>query len=231
MKLYCAWYCPFAQRAWMTLVYKKIDFEYIEVDPYRQTDWWMQISRGEGLVPVLVQANNSDDVGETTIIESNRILEYLDHFQADINPIFASDPNQCAEQKYWLDFFGNRVTPYFYQFLKTSEAGEEHEQLKASLIEGLFSLASNMSSKGVYFNGDTLGAVDISLFPIAYRIDLLLKHYRDFSLPQKGDSWQRYRHWFEAMLNHPAFRKTAYDQDDYEPRLIEHYQPYTEGKE
>lgn len=230
MKLYCAWYCPFAQRAWMTLVHKQIAFEYIEVDPYRQTDWWMRVSRGEGLVPVLVQAN-SDGVGETTIIESNRILEYLDHLQPHVCPIYASDPNSRAEQKYWMDFFSNRVTENFYQFLRTQEAGEEQEELKARIIEALFILASNMGNKGAYFSGDTLSAVDISLFPIAYRIDLLLKHYRGFTLPEKGDAWQRYRHWFDAMLQHPAFRTSAYDQDDYEQRLIAHYRPYTEAKE
>ena len=229
MKFYCAWYCPFAQRVWMTLVHKKINHEYIEVDPYRETDWWMKISRGEGLVPVLVAAN-SDGVGETTIIESNRILEYLDHYQPHINPIFSSDPNQRAEQKYWMDFFSNRVTPQFYQLLKSSNPDQQHD-LEENLVEGLFILASNMSGDGVYFNGETLGAVDISLFPVAYRINLLLNHYRDFSLPRKGESWQRYRDWFEAMLKHPTFRKTACDQGDYERRLIEHYLPYTEGKE
>ena len=53
MKLYNAWYCPFAQRAWMALEHKGIDFEYVEVDPYNQTDWWMKVSRGDSLVPVL----------------------------------------------------------------------------------------------------------------------------------------------------------------------------------
>ena len=38
MKLYSAWYCPFAQRAWMTLVHKEIDFNLIEVDPYELTE-------------------------------------------------------------------------------------------------------------------------------------------------------------------------------------------------
>jgi glutathione S-transferase len=38
MKLYTAWYCPFAQRAWMTLVHKNINFDYIEVDPYDKTE-------------------------------------------------------------------------------------------------------------------------------------------------------------------------------------------------
>ena len=53
MKFYNAWYCPFAQRAWMALVHKNIDFEYIEVDPYDSTEWWIKVSRGAELVPVL----------------------------------------------------------------------------------------------------------------------------------------------------------------------------------
>lgn len=36
-KLYCAWFCPFAQRAWIALEAKGVDFEYIEQDPYNKT--------------------------------------------------------------------------------------------------------------------------------------------------------------------------------------------------
>jgi hypothetical protein len=39
MKLYNAWYCPFAQRVWMALVHKGINFEYVEVDPYDKIAW------------------------------------------------------------------------------------------------------------------------------------------------------------------------------------------------
>jgi glutathione S-transferase len=106
MKLYNAWYCPFAQRAWMALVHKGIDFEYVEVDPYDKTDWWLRVSRGAELVPVLVQTN-SNGVGETTIVESNRILEFLEDYRPEPNPIFSSDPLERAEQKYWMDHIGN----------------------------------------------------------------------------------------------------------------------------
>lgn len=50
MKFHSAWYCPFAQRAWMTLLLKEIDFAYIEVDPYRKSAWWLTISRDKALV-------------------------------------------------------------------------------------------------------------------------------------------------------------------------------------
>jgi glutathione S-transferase len=48
MQFYNAWYCPFAQRAWMTLVHKGIHFDYIEVYPYNETESWLAISRGAG---------------------------------------------------------------------------------------------------------------------------------------------------------------------------------------
>jgi glutathione S-transferase len=229
MKLYNAWYCPFAQRAWMALVHKGIDFEYVEVDPYDKTDWWLKVSRGAALVPVVVQPH-ADGEGETTIVESNRILEFLEDYQPDSNAIFAGDPLQRAEQKYWMDHIGNRITPYLYRFLKASEPGQQRDESRQSLLDGLSTLVSAMNPTGLYFDGDVLGAVDIALMPFAYRIDVLLSAYRDFELPRQGGTWQRYRLWYEAMLKHPAFRKTAFDQGDYEKRLVDHYYPYSLGE-
>ncbi len=229
MKLYNAWYCPFAQRVWMALVHKGIDFEYIEVDPYNKTDWWIKTSRGAELVPVVVQVN-ADGSGETTIVESNRILEFLEDFAPDQNAIFARDPVQRAEQKYWMDQIGNKITPYLYRFLKASEAGEQRDEAREKLIEGLSELIAAMNVDGPYFSGDSVSAVDIALILFAYRIDVLLGAYHDFGLPEEGEAWQRYRRWYEAMLQQPAFRKTAFDQDDYERRLVEHYYPYSLGE-
>jgi len=229
MKFYNAWYCPFAQRAWMALVHKGIDFEYFEVDPYNSTDWWIKVSRGAELVPVLVQGN-SNGIGETTIVESNRILEYLEDYLPDTNPIFAGDPLERAEQKYWMDHIGNKITPFLYRFLKASEAGEHRDESRGSLLEGLTTLVQAMDPSGLYFSGDRVSAVDIALIPFAYRIDVLLGAYREFELPQEGEVWQRYQRWYQAMLANPAFKTTAVNQEDYEQRLIEHYLPYSLGE-
>ncbi len=229
MKLYNAWYCPFAQRAWMALLHKGIDFEYVEVDPYDKTDWWVRVSRGAELVPVLVQPN-SNGVGETTIVESNRILEFLEDYRPEQNPIFSSDPLECAEQKYWMDHIGNRITPYLYRFLKASEPGEYRDESREKLVAGLITLINAMNVDGPFFSGDEISAVDIALIPFAYRIDVLLKAYRDFELPTEGEIWQRYQRWYDAMLRHPAFKLTASDQGDYENRLVEHYYPYSQGE-
>lgn len=229
MKLYNAWYCPFAQRAWMALVHKGIEFEYIEVDPYDKTDWWIKTSRGAELVPVLVQANENG-IGETTIVESTRILEYLDEYLPDTKPIFAGDALVRAEQKYWMDYIGNKITPYVYRFLKASEAGAQRDEAKDKLLEGLTGLTRAMDDEGPYFSGNSVGAVDIALIPFAYRIDVLLGHYREFTLPENGEVWQRYRRWYQTMLADPAFKVTAFDQGDYQQRLVEHYVPYSLGE-
>ena len=221
MKLYNAWYCPFAQRAWMALLHKGIDFEYIEVDPYDQTDWWLKVSRGAGLVPVLVQSN--EDGRETTIVESNRVLEYLEDLCPQQNPIFADNPNTRAEQKYWMDHVSNKITPYFYRYLK-----DPQDESLAKMLDGLTQFFEAMDDKGPFFSGEKVSAVDIALIPFVYRIVRLLGHYRDYALPTEGLEWQRFHHWYEAMLKIPSFKATSTDHADYQNRLIEHYLPYSQ---
>jgi len=217
MKLYNAWYCPFAQRAWMTLVHKGIDFEYVEVDPYEKSDWWLKVSRGAALVPVLEQ-------GEYRIVESSRILEYLEDRFPQQNPIFADSPEARAEQKYWMDHVSNKITPYFYRYLK-----DPQDISLQKMLEGLQKVIDAMDKTGPYFCGEKLGAVDITLMPFVYRIVHLLGYYRDFRLPTEGENWQRFHTWYDAMLEAPAFKVTATDNADYQNRLVEHYLPYSQG--
>ena len=229
MKFYNAWYCPFAQRAWIALVYKDIDFNYIEIDPYDLTDSWLEISRGFALVPVVIRSNGSGE--DTTIVESLRILEYLEDYYLETTPLFADTANARSQQKFWMDHIGQKITPCFYSYLKR-EGGEEAQQDSLNeMLEGLLALARAMDGEGPYFSGDRIDAVDIALIPFAFRIDVLLGHYRNLELPRSGDAWQRYHRWYEAMLALPAFRATAFDHDDYENRLIRHYLPYNEGSD
>lgn len=229
MKLYSAWYCPFAQRAWMALVHKGIDFEYVEVDPYDETEWWLDVSRGTAMVPVLIPPK-SDGESEQSIVESSRVVEYLDDYQPTSQPLFSSNPAERAEQKYWMDHIGNTITPYFYRFLAAFDEGEFRDESRQKLIAGLRAITASMSDKGPLFSGNQVSTVDVSLISFAYRIDVLLRHYRDFALPDDDEVWQRYRRWYQHMLNVPAFKATANEQGDYDQRLIEFYLPYSKGE-
>ncbi|MGB5451133.1 MAG: glutathione S-transferase family protein [Sedimenticolaceae bacterium] len=229
LKFYSAWYCPFAQRAWMALLHKEIPFEYIEVDPYRKSRWWLEISRNRAKVPVIV-APAGNATGSTTVIDSTRIVEYLEDLEPHVNRLFPCDPNEKAEHRFWVDHINERVVPYLYRYLEAEQPGEYRDTSQEALLEGVRELSNAMSPTGPFFNGTALTAVDLLLIPFAYRIDALLGHYRDFSLPTAGASWSRYQRWYESMCGTAIFQGTLKDPDHYRQRLIEHYLPYSQGK-
>ncbi|MCB1772590.1 MAG: glutathione S-transferase N-terminal domain-containing protein [Gammaproteobacteria bacterium] len=228
MKFYCAWYCPFAQRAWMTLLHKALPFDYIEVDPYRESSWWLRISRGRALVPVIVQPDTAGR-GETTVIDSTRIVEYLDELAPGSPPLLPGDANARAELRFWLDHVNERIVPYMYRFLKAADAGTERDASRDALVDGLQAFGEAISPSGRYFSGTDLTAVDIIMAPFAYRIDVLLDHYRGFAPPTRGEAWAKYRDWYAAACELDIFRRTSTDLPDYRERLIEHYRPYSDG--
>jgi len=229
LKSYSAWYCPFAQRAWMALLHKGLAFEYIEVDPYLESQWWLDISRKRAKVPVIV-AFSEKATGPTTVIDSTRIIEYLDDLVPDSNPLFPGDPNGKAELRFWIDHVNERVVPYIYRYLEADQPGEYQDASRTALVEGIRELNEAMSPSGPFFRGTALTAIDLVLIPFAYRIDALLGHYRDFSLSTTRATWSRYHHWHESMCGTTIFQGTLTDPENYRQRLIEHYLPYSQGK-
>ncbi len=165
MKLYSAWYCPFAQRAWMALEHKGIDFDYHEVDPYDKTEWWLEVSRGSAMVPVIAQSDAGAE--EFTVQDSNRILEYLNDLYPQKTPICPDKPGLQTEKKYWMDHISNNITPYFYRYLKANKTGPAQDEALANVMAGLVSFAEAMHSHGAFFSDHEIGAVDISMIPFA----------------------------------------------------------------
>lgn len=213
----------------MALLHKGLDFEYIEVDPYRESTWWLRISRNRAKVPVIVSP--ADDANEpTTVIDSTRVLEFLEDLVPDPNPLYPGDAKTRAELRFWGDHINERIVPYVYRFLEAHEPGEYRDDSRKALIDGLEELAAAMSPEGPYFSGAALTAIDILLVPFTYRIDALLGHYRDFALPTSGQVWLRYQSWYEEMRNTPLFQRTLSNPDHYRHHLIEHYLPYSQGK-
>jgi len=231
MKLYSAWYCPFAQRAWMTFNYKNIAFEYVEIDPYLKSEDWLKISQNSGQVPVVVHKNSSGE--ETTIIDSNKIINFLDQHKPDDFSLSLNSSQSQNDDDYWFNHFGQDIIPYFYRFLKASNPGKARNDAQFKMIEGILKFAEHMLrnsvSSGPYFYGNKPSSIDISLIPFAYRIKLLLEHFRGFKLPTNDDVWKRYHNWYQAMIQLPAFKETGLVLEDYESRLIEFYVQYSEG--
>ena len=232
MKLYSAWYCPFAQRAWLALLVKRAKFEYVEIDPYQKTDEWMKISRQTGQVPVLALSDKK------AVVDSSRVVEFVDHAITDRSQLFAPDSFENAEQKYWIDHINKKIIPNFYRFLKNADYSEPDSRAKKNMLNGLEQLTLAMDNEGPFFSGENINSVDIALIPFAYRINLLLKHYRHFSLPTCTRLWRRYHQWYQTNIEQPEFQQTLNQQTrteklsnhrSYQQRLIEFYLPYSLG--
>jgi glutathione S-transferase len=227
LTLYSAWYCPFAQRTWATLEHLEIPYEYRETDPYNKSPEWMDISRRTGQVPVLeISAQKGAPL---RIPDSLRSMEYLDDFVNENVEGYASGASNRAEARYWLDVQKPDIIPYFYRFLKADSYSSEADQAKEKMLMGLQLFAESMPLEGPYFTGSTPNVVDFALAPFALRIELLLKHYKGFTLPTSGETWARYAIWWTAMKTHPAFLNTMPEPETYEERLIEFYLPYSQG--
>lgn len=213
-KLYNAWFCPFAQRAWIALLEKGVQFDYVEQDPYNKTPEWLAVNP-RGLVPAIVHKGRS-------VYESHVCIEYVDEEWETGRNLLPKDTYQRAKVRILSDHITKKVVPPFYHLLmKKSE--EERTAAKQDLTSALRLLFEALDqSNGRLFGGKRPNMVDIMLFPFAYRFQLILPHFRDFSIPKEG--FGRYYEWYAAASECESMRRTMPEDS----KLIETYKRYAE---
>ena len=214
-KLYTAWFCPFAQRAWIGLLAKNVDFEYVEQDPYNKTPEWLAINP-RGLVPTIVHNGKS-------IYDSPVCLEYIDEvWQGKGVSLMPTDPYDRAYVRIWSGFVSNKlVSPFFKMLLKPK--GEEREAARQAFATNLLEFTKAMDPIGPFFMGPNLGFIDIMYAPWAASM-FILKHYRGFEVPKTAE-YERYWKWWEAVKENTHVKATLPDQD----KLLKTYERYADG--
>lgn len=214
VKLYCAWSCPFAQRAWIALLEKGVNFDYIETDPYQKTPELLA-KNPRGLVPII------ENEGKI-VYDSPVCIEYVDEAFETGKHLMPKDPYERAKCRIWSDFISKKIVPFYYQMLvKDDESDREDakEMIRKSMIE----LSLEMDSEGPFFGGKTFGLVDIMLVPYTIRL-CVLKHYRSFELPEDS-SFDRIRKWMKSAHAHESVIKTRAKEAD----LIDYYKRYADN--
>ncbi|KAF3265820.1 hypothetical protein TWF217_002350 [Orbilia oligospora] len=120
LKLYGGCFCPFVQRVWIVLELSGLEYQYIEVDPYK------------GLVPALAH-------GDWGCYESTVLMEYVDDISE--RKLLPEDPKQKAYSRLWADHISRNIVPTFYRYLqaqeveKQAEYGKEFEKQVNTLLE------------------------------------------------------------------------------------------------
>jgi len=214
-KLYNAWFCPFGQRAWIALIHKGVDFEYVEQNPYDKTPEWLAVNP-RGLVPTIV--NNGHSVYDSFIC-----VEYVDEAWPNSKNLLPKDPYQRAWARIWSDHISKKIVPSYYAVLMKKNE-EEREHYKQELLTAVSLISDNMSEEGPFFLGTDFGMVDIMLAPFAQRLDVVMKHFRNFGIPD-NEMFARYHRWWKAVQEVPSFKATVQPEE----KLRNLYQRYADG--
>lgn len=201
IELYSFAACPYAQRAHITLLEKKLDFSIVEIDLFNRPAWFADISP-YGKVPVL----RHDGV---KVYESSIINQYLD--EAFPQPALMPDsPARRAEARIWMDYCETRFLPAVHKLM--SEAGDvdkrtvNNEKLSEVLRhiehEGLRNAGSSP-----WFFGSEFSLTDIQFAPFMERFDM----YAELAGATLPAECGRIRDWQAAMKARPSIAATAHD--------------------
>ena len=232
VELLSAYFCPYAQRAWIALNEKlgmgnfKITeaMKTVEPDDHYEKIPLLLDCNPNGLVPVLIDRRRRGASAADIIYESLICVEYADEaFGGDGPSLLPGNPAQRAHARMWADKLNKKVCTPFYQLLM-KQTKEEQNRVAQTMLEGLREFSS--TCRGPYFYGDEFTLVDIALAPWAVGIRMaVLKHYRQFEVP-KTEEYDRYHRWANAVSERSQFKATV--STDL-PDMIRIYRRYAEG--
>ncbi|KAI0121891.1 putative glutathione-S-transferase theta, GST [Daldinia grandis] len=225
LKLFAGWFCPFVQRAWITLEEKGISYQYIEINPYNKGPELLR-ANPRGLVPTLEVAPGK------SLYESTVLCEYLeDHYpdhKPHILPGVGKDDFTRAKARIWSDYVTSRVIPAFHRFLQFQpsqhEGGEKKlDDLRLEFKSHLLEFAKEIDPQGPYFFGPDLSLVDIVIVPWVVRLWVFEEFKGGLYIPQPGqggpdeEAWGRWRKWLDAVSSRDSVKKTTSDHEHYVP--------------
>lgn len=234
--LYGGWFCPFVQRAWITLHEKNIDHQYFEINPYKKEAEFLALNP-RGLVPTLaVPIGEGGRPEQKPLYESTVICEYLDEVYADESSngpsLYPADAYEKARARIWIDHVSGKIIPAFYRFMQHTDAKTYTlDEARAELLGHLKTFIREADPKGPFFLGSQFSMVDVMLAPWLCRL-FLFDVYKQGGLgvPGKGDGgedeevWNRWRAWADAVENRESVLDTLSERDHY----LDAYKRYAE---
>jgi len=156
--------CPFVQRVTAMLEARKIPYEVYYINLSNKPQWFLDISP-TGQVPLLVTE------GGTVLFESDAIVEYID----EVTPPLAVDssPEQRAIDRAWSY---QATKHYLVQCSTMQSANQETLAERSEKLNKPFARAEKQLGDSPFFNGKTMGNVDIAWLPLLHRALIVEQH-------------------------------------------------------
>ncbi|KAH6806320.1 dehydroascorbate reductase 2 [Perilla frutescens var. frutescens] len=176
--------CPFCQRVVLTLEEKKVEYKLHLINFDAKPQWFMEVNP-EGKVPLI----KFDD---KWIADSDVIVGILEEKYP--NPSLSTPPEVSS--------VGSKIFSTFVKFLKSKDPSDGSEQ---ALLDELKALDEHLKNKGPYINGENISAVDLSLAPKLYHLDVALGHFKGWTIPESLTHVHNYK---KLLFSRECFQKT-----------------------
>jgi len=224
LRFYSAWFCPYAQRAWIALNHCGVPYELLDglvldhQDPYKALGYTkhpgLLKANPKGLVPTLVEGNN------LPVYESLICVEYASELSTNGRSLLPESAAERAHARIQADWVNKHVCSPFYNVLVRKDP-DERKQAFEHLQQNLETLSTEIKSP-LYFGND-LSIVDVALFPWIHRIvdAKILETFRGMvvRMPEKLQEWHK------TMLALPSVATTIAEPE----RLVGSYQRYADA--
>lgn len=182
--------CPFCHRVLLTMEEMEVPYETKLVDLGNKPDWLLEINP-LGKVPVLRTGENE------YMPDSDDICAFLEK----------EYPDQALGTPQGVKEVGSKVFPSFIAFLKSKDSSDGTEQ---ELLEQLQALNDHLVKAGPFVGGQTVCTVDMALAPKLHQMDLVLKKFKNWEVPEEMKAVKKY---IALMRERPSFKATHYDDE------------------
>ena len=160
-------FCPFAQRAVITLKEAGVHHKLTYLDPDNLPDWFATVSPF-GKVPIL-RVND-----KTTIFESSVINELIDNLSS--KQMLPSDPIELGLCRSWIEFSSTLLSQLTGMIC--AKNASDFMVIHTNFLENLQRLEEQLTSQGRFFTGkDVLSLVDSSYAPLFMRMAYLNQYF------------------------------------------------------
>lgn len=198
-RLYTTYYCPFAQRVWITRNYKGLqdEIKLVGIDLDDRPTWYKEKVYPPNKVPALEHNNK-------VIGESLDLITYLDtHFEGP--SLFPLDPakKQFTEE---LLIYSNTWNPTLFFYLK----GTTSQSDMRAAFDKLEEYFSKYNEEGAFLLGAQFSAADVAYAPFVQRYHPLLLELHDYDITEGRPKLAA---WLEALDTVEAFRQTKWDEE------------------
>lgn len=245
MNFYSAWFCPYAQRAWITLEYHNIPYEYIESlsvkqnqsegdHGYQKNPRLLEVNP-RGLVPTLEFAPEAYGamVDQGFTIQTVKDVAVLSESMVCMQFLNSIAPEKekrnlipCVALLSDAQRFNEKICSTFYEILM-KPSREEQRLSFHNFASNIADFVSDVMEGG-YYKSTLPTITDFTVIPWLLRLPVV-KHYRPmFKLEEhvSETSYEKIIDYVQRMKELPAVRNTLWKDDK---DLLFIYQRYADG--